>query len=87
MRLTIKAKKEIETLTGTEKPVFKFWAPDNGGYVRLESDGKSGTLGQQICDGGGFSGSTVSCSPANFDRVCRSWYRAYMRVATKKPRW
>ena len=82
MRLTIKAKKEIETFNKTQKPVFEFWAPDNGGYVRLESDGKSGTSGQQICDGGCFSGPTVSCSPANFKRVCRSWYRAYMRAAT-----
>ena len=81
MRLTIRAKTEIETIYGTEKPVFEFWAPDNGGYVRLESDGKSGTLGQQICDGGGFSGGTVSATPENFTRVCRSWYRQYMSAA------
>jgi hypothetical protein len=80
MRLTIKSKTEIETLTGTEKPVFEFWAPTDGGYVRLETPGKSGTLGQQICDGGRFSGSTVSATPENFVRVCRSWYRAYMRA-------
>jgi len=80
MRLTIKARSEIETLAGTEKPVFEFWAPDQGGYVHLESRGKSGTLGQQICHGGGFYGGTVRATPENFTRVCRSWYRAYMRA-------
>ena len=83
MRLTIKSKTEIETLTGTEKPVFEFWAPEQGGYVRLESRGKSGTLGQQICEGGGFSGGTISATPENFDRVCRSWYRAYIKQSIK----
>jgi hypothetical protein len=79
MRLTIRAKQEIETLEGTERPVFHFWAPDDGGYVRLEGDGRPGTLGQQICAGGEMSGSTVYCNPRNFEGICRRWYRAYMR--------
>jgi hypothetical protein len=79
MRLTIRAKKEIETHSGTEKPVFSFWAPDSGGYVRLESDGKIGTLGRQICDGGCFSGDTVRATPENFKSTCRRWYRSHTR--------
>ena len=53
-----------------------FFMPDNGGYIRLESEGKSGTLGAQICDGGKFSGSTISASPASFERECRKWHKA-----------
>lgn len=83
MRLRITAKREIETYAGTEKQIFDFWAPDTGGYVRLESDDKTGVFGRQICAGGGFLGSTLSCSPASFDQVCRRWYRAYMRAARK----
>ena len=82
MRMTIQAKREIETMTGTEKPKFEFWMRDSGGYVYLESAGHEGTTGQQICHGGAMSGDTVSASPKNFERVCRRWYRAYMRAAT-----
>jgi hypothetical protein len=64
MRITIKSKAQIE---------YSFWAPDNGGYVRLEGKNAPGTVGQQICRGGGFSGSTISCTPDNFRAVCRKW--------------
>lgn len=84
MEMTIKSKTDIETISGTEKPVFNFWAPDGGGYVRLVIDGKPGILGQQICDGGGFMGPTISCSPENFKRACRNWYRQYMRAAKRE---
>lgn len=56
-----------------------FWMPDNGGYVRLESDGKPGTLGKQICYGGGFRGNTVSSSPETFEADVRKWWRAYRK--------
>jgi hypothetical protein len=71
MRTTIKSRKTGET--------FDFWAPDNGGYVRLESDGREGTLGYQICSGGGFTGSTISCTQDSFKTDCRRWYRSYTR--------
>jgi hypothetical protein len=71
MRFTIKSKK-LECN-------FDFFMPDAGGYVRLESNGKSGTAAPQICLRGRMSGSTLSATPASFESVCRSWYRAAMR--------
>jgi thymidine kinase len=79
MRLTIKSRREIETISGTEKPVFHFWMQDSGGYVRLESNGRPGTLGQQICHGGKLGGNTVYAIPETFEAVCRRWYRNHMR--------
>lgn len=64
----------IKTRTNGE---MEFWCPDNGGYVRLESGGKPGTLGKQICAGGSFSGNTLSADPESLESVARSWYRAY----------
>lgn len=52
-------------------------------YVDLSGDGSAhGTLGCQICDGGKLTGRTISYSGANeavFARVCRGWFRAYLR--------
>ena len=52
-----------------------FFMPDNGGYIRLESEGRSGTLGAQICEGGTFRGDTISASPTTFESECRKWHR------------
>lgn len=52
--------------------------PNDSRYVRLEENGKTGTLAPQICYGGRFRGSTVSSTPATFERDCRTWYRQYM---------
>lgn len=60
---------------------FDFFVPDGGGYVRLESEGKPGTLGAQICDHGCITGSTLSATPETMRDVCRRWYRQYMRNA------
>mgnify|MGYP001213148601 CR=1 FL=1 len=56
---------------------LSFFAPANGGYVRLESEGKPGTLGAQICEGGQFSGSTLSCgaSEESLESVARRWWK------------
>lgn len=63
--------------TGTE---YRFWMPSQGGYVHLDTTGsKPGTLGEQICRGGRVSGSTLSATPETFEKVCRNWYRAYVR--------
>ena len=52
----------------------QFWAPPSGGYIR---SGHS-ALGQQICEGGRFTGNTLTCSDyEDFKRQCRRWYRAY----------
>ncbi|WP_044109877.1 hypothetical protein [Mycobacterium canetti] len=59
---------------------YEFWAPDQGGYVRLEFGDRIGTLGSQICDGGGFTGSTIWSTPASFADDCRRWYRQHLRV-------
>jgi hypothetical protein len=58
-----------------------FFCPDGGGYVRLESDDRPGTLGRQICYGGNLTGNTVTASDfADFARECRRWYRAARRA-------
>ena len=52
-----------------------FFVPDSGGYVRMESPGKSGTLGDQICDGGAFMGSTLRASENTLGTVARRWLK------------
>ena len=69
--LIIKSRKTGET--------FEFWMPIDGGYIHLESEGKSGVLGRQICKGGSFFGSTLRATPETFKSVCRNWYRAHMK--------
>lgn len=59
--------------------VCSFFVPDNGGYVRLELDGKSGTLGRQICQGGGFMGNTLSGCPESLENIARLWHKARLR--------
>lgn len=52
---------------------LEFWVSDSGGYVRLESPGRSGTLGQQICEGGGTMGDTLSANAQSLAGVARRW--------------
>ena len=47
MNFTIKSRKTGE--------IFSFYAPDSGGYVHLESPGRPGSTGAQICRGGGVT--------------------------------
>jgi len=54
---------------------ISFFMPNGGGYVRLESSGKPGTLGKQLCAGGDFMGSTISATPETFERACRRWHK------------
>lgn len=77
MNFTIKSRKTGE--------IFSFYAPDSGGYVHLESPGHSGNTGAQICRGGGFMGSTLSCGASVDDlaSVARKWYRQYMEERKK----
>lgn len=59
---------------------FDFFMPDSGGYVRLENGANHGTLGEQICYGGGFRGNTILCSSEDeFKAECRRWYRAHIQ--------
>lgn len=56
-----------------------FFVPDGGGYVRLENGRNTGTLGQQICDGGSFRGYALSATPDTLPLVARKWWRQYLR--------
>ena len=79
MRFTIKSRKFGDQ---------DFWAnqkePQPGricsAYVYLEDRGP-GTTGSQICEGGGFMGSTVSCdgTPEGLERAARRWWRQHLR--------
>ena len=77
MNFTIKSRKTGE--------IFSFYAPESGGYVHLESPGHSGNTGAQICCGGGFMGSTLSCGASVDDlaSVARKWYRQFVRERRK----
>ena len=51
-------------------------------YVYVDLNGKPGTLGNQICDGGNLSGSTKTFQGDDeeaFDRFCRAWWKQYLR--------
>lgn len=57
-----------------------FFVPDRGGYVRLEGQGRNtGTLGRQICYGGGFRGNTVTATVDTLEREARTWWRQYLK--------
>lgn len=52
------------------------------GYVYVDMSGSNpGTLGRQICSGGGFLGSTLSYygdSDDGFENFCRRWWKKYL---------
>ena len=52
----------------------------NSGYVYLESTGKPGTLGKQICDGGDFSGEALSATVESLEKVAKAWHRKHLRI-------
>lgn len=64
------ARVTITTTTGT---THDFFCPAAGGYVRLEGPGSTGTLGSQICDGGGTEGETLSATPETLQAVAVRW--------------
>jgi hypothetical protein len=50
-------------------------------YIYVDLNGKPGTLGNQICHGGGLTGSTMSYSGDNqkkFEEICKNWWRKYI---------
>ena len=53
---------------------------NDSGYVHLESNGKTGTLGKQICAGGDFSGSTLSSTVETLGKVARAWHRQHLKA-------
>jgi hypothetical protein len=50
-----------------------FVRDDKEGYVYLESPNRSGTLGQQICEGGGTMGNTLMADSTTLATVARRW--------------
>lgn len=58
-----------------------FFTTGKNGYVWVNLNGQPGTLGNQICDGGHLSGSTMSCqsnSLTDFEKLCRNWWKRYL---------
>ena len=52
-------------------------------YIYADLNGQPGTLGSQICSGGSTMGGTLGYfgdDLAVFARICRRWYRAYVRT-------
>ena len=76
---------QMSTLTINSRKLgreYTFYMPPSGGYVRLENGSNHGTLGTQICYGGGFRGNTIPCATdAEFREECRRWYRQHMSDA------
>ena len=73
MQMQIKSKKLNKTIT--------FSRPGSA-YIFADLNGQPGSTGVQICSGGHLTGSTISyCdeNQAEFDVICRRWYRAYIR--------
>lgn len=50
-------------------------------YIFANLNGQSGTLGNQICQGGSITGSTLAYtdnSQPEFERICRNWWKLYL---------
>lgn len=76
MELKIKSRKLERTLT--------FSRPGNF-YIFVDINGGAGSLGRQICRGGYNTGSTIGYDgddEAEFARICRLWYRSFIREET-----
>lgn len=49
------------------------------GYVRINMSGKPSEPSHQICEGGGFLGSTLRSTEQSFEIDCRKWWRDFLR--------
>ena len=63
-----------------------FWTPGQKtgtGYIYVDmtpNNNKPGVLGDQICDGGGFLGSTLSAySKDDFINTSKKWWKSFLR--------
>lgn len=73
MEMQIRSRKLGRTLTFS-RPGYS--------YIYADLNGQPGTLGKQICRGGSTMGITLSYAgedQAEFEAICRRWYRAYVR--------
>jgi len=77
MKLTIHSRKLGKPLTYSRPGSY---------YIYVDLNGKSGTLGYQIFDGGKLTGSAISVHgydndsavKKEFERVCRNWHKRYI---------
>ena len=76
MNFTIKSRKTGE--------IFSFTHPTVA-VMFTGVPGAPGNTGAQICCGGGFMGSTLSCGASEDDlaSVARKWYRQFVRERRK----
>ncbi|GAB3235145.1 hypothetical protein [Pseudaeromonas pectinilytica] len=73
MQLTIKSRKLGKEITFSRAGSY---------YIYADLNGQPGCLGRQICNGGSLMGSTMGYSgdsQAQFEAICRRWYKAYIR--------
>lgn len=71
MNFTINSKKLGKT--------FTFFLASDGGHVYVDTNGKEGTLGEQICKGGHTNaGSTLTATEETLEKVCRNWLRKHI---------
>ena len=51
-------------------------------YIYVDMNGKPGSLGRQICEGGSLMGDTIGYRGENeerFEAICRRWYKSFIR--------
>lgn len=73
MELTIKSRKLNQEITFSRAGNY---------YIYVDLNGKPGSLGRQICEGGGLMGDTIGYrgeSESRFEAICRRWYKAFIR--------
>jgi hypothetical protein len=64
-----------------------FFIPGESGYVFVDLNGREGSLGNQICQGGRLLGSTLRASNQDdLNRTAQRWYRAYLANERKSGR-
>ena len=78
MKLTINS-----TKYGKE---IEFSRPGNH-YIYVDLNGKPGSLGNQICYGGGCTGDTIGYSgddDEKFEKICRRWWKSHLYEMKKE---
>ena len=78
MELKIKSKRLDKVLT---------FSRPGGSYIFVDLNGREGTLGRQICEGGHLGGPALfydGDDEAQFKKICRNWYRSYVRSNFKE---
>lgn len=72
MEYTINSKKLGKKIT---------FSSQNSGYIFVDTNGKPGLLGDQICQGGKFTGPTlfhIGEDEELFKKICKRWYKKHV---------